>query len=766
MTHRTTEAETRTLKANLLTIGALVTVILVVITSIVFAHNAQTDRPHGFTPVVVRGGGFVTGLTVQGDSMYARTDIGGAYRFDRKNRRWVQMITTASMPSDRRPTDYQVEALGAAPSDPTTVYMLVGSTSDESPGARVLRSHDAGKSWTAHPVGWYVGGNDKWRQSGARIAVDPSDPGTLFVGTRRDGLQVSRDGGESWETAVLPTGLDSTSNLYSIGVSSVLIDQSSSIIDGRHSVVWAGVAGVGLTRSLDGGRTWATVSAFENGFVSDLASMSDGAVVASFYGVGDVSNKSYVRRVNATGEVVDITPPADARWLTLATDPGRPGTLVVAPEAVKKGVGLFTTRNAEAPVPEWTATSTHIADGADGTTWPTESDVFDRLSTGQIRFFDNRIWFAEGMGMWNASPEFSDTIKWRFFSDGIEELLGNSIFKPANGALLTAQWDRGLMRHPDPTDRSPAEGQEAGFPYTSRFGAAWDISASPTDPNFLVVIIDDYQDLTGRTVPERRASGYSTDGGATWHRFAALANGTAPPDLLLGNIAVSAHDSGNLVWIPSNLSGAETKIYYSRDAGATWSMGQLNGIGPEQFLHRKYVQARKILIADPNVQGAFYALGSDDSGRAILWKSADGGASWNIAWLSDPAEDNTSGFKFDSTLVAAGRYLIAAPGGRGGCLYRSQGGTDWEKICSIRDALGIGVGAPIEDGGSAALYSYGTVGGDTGIFRSTDYGTNWDRLSGDPDDMYVGVRAIAGDPMVAGRFYVALAGGGFVVGQF
>jgi len=79
----------------------------------------------------------------------------------------------------------------------------------------------------------------------------------------------------------------------------------------------------------------------------------------------------------------------------------------------------------------------------------------------------------------------------------------------------------------------------------------------------------------------------------------------------------------------------------------------------------------------------------------------------------------------------------------------------------------MGVGAPIAGGnGNAALYSYGTVEGDTGIYRSTDYGSRWERLSGEPNGIYVGIRAIAGDPEIGGRVYVALAGGGFLVGQF
>ena len=171
--------------------------------------------------------------------MYARTDVGGAYRFDRDNQRWEQMLSTSTVTSDRDSSDYQVEALGAAPSDPTTVYLVVGATSENSKGARLLRSQDGGRSWTAHSTEWFVGGNDEYRQSGARIAVDPSDSRVLSVGTRRDGLQLSRDGGGTWEPAMNPPAIDQNSDLYSIGVTSLVIDPSSPVVDGRHSVVWA-----------------------------------------------------------------------------------------------------------------------------------------------------------------------------------------------------------------------------------------------------------------------------------------------------------------------------------------------------------------------------------------------------------------------------------------------------------------------------------------------------------------------------------------------
>ena len=66
--------------------------------------------------------------------------------------------------------------------------------------------------------------------------------------------------------------------------------------------------------------------------------------------------------------------------------------------------------------------------------------------------------------MWRTDASFKDSLPWQFASDGIEEFVGNAVFKPARAPLLTAQWDRGLMRHPDPTNRGPFQRSRGAVP--------------------------------------------------------------------------------------------------------------------------------------------------------------------------------------------------------------------------------------------------------------------------------------------------------------
>ena len=40
----------------------------------------------------IAGGGFVSGIITGDDQMYARTDVGGAYRYDYEQKKWVQLL--------------------------------------------------------------------------------------------------------------------------------------------------------------------------------------------------------------------------------------------------------------------------------------------------------------------------------------------------------------------------------------------------------------------------------------------------------------------------------------------------------------------------------------------------------------------------------------------------------------------------------------------------------------------------------------------------
>src|SRR6478609_9509449 len=177
------------------------------------AHAASRRTPHGehgaqahrWRTAAIGGTGFVTGLlfhpSVKGLA-YARTDIGGAYRWDDRRSRWTALTDHIGW------DDWNllgVEAMAVDPAHPDRLYLALGTYAQEwaSPGA-VLRSDDRGATWARTDLTVRLGANEDGRGCGERLLVDPRDSDTLWLGTRHDGLLRSTDRGATWAPAAFP----------------------------------------------------------------------------------------------------------------------------------------------------------------------------------------------------------------------------------------------------------------------------------------------------------------------------------------------------------------------------------------------------------------------------------------------------------------------------------------------------------------------------------------------------------------------------------
>src|SRR6185437_9194607 len=97
--------------------------------------------------VVILGGGFVSGIVyspVEKDLVYARTDVGGAYRWDPAGKSWVAL--TDQLPRD---TNFLgIESLAADPVDANKVYLAAGEYTGSWVGnGAIMRSTDRGNTW-------------------------------------------------------------------------------------------------------------------------------------------------------------------------------------------------------------------------------------------------------------------------------------------------------------------------------------------------------------------------------------------------------------------------------------------------------------------------------------------------------------------------------------------------------------------------------------------------------------------------------------------
>ena len=104
--------------------------------------------PYTWKSVQMVGGGFVDGIvfhpSVKG-LRYARTDMGGAYRWNDAAKRWEPILWW--VPYDDLNL-MGVESIAVDPNDPNRVYLACGTyTNARTPDGAILRSSDRGKTF-------------------------------------------------------------------------------------------------------------------------------------------------------------------------------------------------------------------------------------------------------------------------------------------------------------------------------------------------------------------------------------------------------------------------------------------------------------------------------------------------------------------------------------------------------------------------------------------------------------------------------------------
>src|SRR3954447_11505862 len=131
--------------------------------------------PYAWKNVVIKGGGFVSGVVMSPalrGLAFARTDVGGAYRFAPATGKWLPVTDWAGH-DDRNLTG--IESIAVDPVAPNRVYVAAGQYVTAGSGV-ILASADMGQTWSRHAIGAPMGGNADGRSMGERLAVDPNLP--------------------------------------------------------------------------------------------------------------------------------------------------------------------------------------------------------------------------------------------------------------------------------------------------------------------------------------------------------------------------------------------------------------------------------------------------------------------------------------------------------------------------------------------------------------------------------------------------------------
>ncbi len=162
---------------------------------------------YDYHSIPIPGGGFVTGLLFhpkQAGLLYARTDVGGVYRYNPENETWLPLMDWV----DAKHEAYmQVMSIALDDEHPERLFAVCGnewSGSRKMPFPRssaLLCSEDYGEHFQIKKVPFMVNGNGPTRSCAEKLEyVD----GKLYYASAEEGLFCSDDLGESWENIPTP----------------------------------------------------------------------------------------------------------------------------------------------------------------------------------------------------------------------------------------------------------------------------------------------------------------------------------------------------------------------------------------------------------------------------------------------------------------------------------------------------------------------------------------------------------------------------------
>lgn len=694
--------------------------------------NLQGSSPYEWKNIEIVGGGFVTGIIThpkQRDLVYARTDIGGAYRWDPKVKRWIPLQDWLTRPDWNL---YGVESLAIDPSNPKKVYIAAGTyTNNWGGNGAILRSGDQGRTWKRTDLPFKNGGNEDGRSIGERLVVDPGDSSIIYFGTRHNGLWKSTDSGATWNQV---KGFPIQGRTNRIGVGWIQFIPGSGKSKTKTIIAGVCVPGTTLWKSDDFGETWSAIPGQPSKLLPHQAKLNSAGELVLVYsdnpGPNGVTEGAVWKHNVKTGGWKEITPerPEDGNrfgYGGVAIDPNNPSTIMVS------------------TLCRWSRHDTVFRSTDGGSSWISLMDISKRDSStapylkwgrsdaefghwiGDVEIDPHnpdRAWYVTGATIWSTDnlrkSDSKQTVNWIPRAHGLEETAVLDLISPTSGAhLVSGLGDIGGFRHDDFT-KSPSHG----------------IWTNPTLSN--TDDLDFAVSMPNRVIRVGRGNGnqfgaVSNDGGTSWVPFK-----TNPPQGTGSGFAAISSDGKRIVWSPNG-----TSPHVTEDFGATW----IKCDGAPQSGQ---------VVSDRVNPNTFYIRSKE-----TLYVSNDGGKTFEKGFDKLPSGDA------GKTVPVLGKQGHLWSGFFANGLYRSvDGGRTFAKVETIDWVEQVGFGKPKTPNAYPTIFVIGRLKGDPGVFRSTDEGKSWVRIN-DAKTGFGTMQVIEGDPRVFGRAYVGTNGRGIVVAE-
>jgi len=707
---------------------------------------APRPMPYQWKSVVIRAGGFVSGLlfsTAKDGLVYARTDVGGAYRSDDSGEHWTAI--TDQFPQSET-TYLGIESLAVDPQDANKLYMAAGMYTAEWGGpSAIFRSNDRGQSFEKTPMPFKMGGNEDGRGAGERLAVDPNLGSVLYFGSRKAGLWRSTDSGVSWARVdSFPVKGVVSGPGASTGITFVVFDSASGTKGNATQAIYVGVSerGAGLYRSTDAGQTWTPVAGGSKTLFPTHAVVDAGKTMYLSYvdnvGPNGIEDGRISRLDLQNGKWKDVSPempgaaPDNRKFGFggLAMDAAHPDTLMVTTiDRWWPSDQIFRTTNGGKSWKEIGPSAVYSALGSPWVYWHKDTCA----GTGWMNsiaidpFHPGKVMYTTGEGIFGSADvtnaDAGKPTHWGFPNEGLEETVVNVVVSPPKGApLVSVVSDIGGFRH-----ESLAVSPQHGF-FTDPFlGTTTGLDFAALAPQVLVRV--------GYGDPKNGArGGYSLDQGQTWKPFA-----SEPPSSHngAGRVAISANGK-TVIWTPEK--GAP---FWTTDWGHSWNVSQ--GVNEKTRVVSDRVNPLKFYSFHTETG---QLLESFDGGHVFAERQAP--VSGRAEWAEIAAMPGREG---DMWISAGDKVYHSTDSGVSFVTLEGM-----EKV----NAIGFGMAGPGQP--TPVVYMNGIAAKQEGIFRSDDAGQSWMRVD-DAQHQFGWKNSITGDPRVFGRLYLATGGRGIIVGE-
>ena len=745
----------------------------------------------------IAGGGFVSGIITGDDQMYARTDVGGAYRYDYEQKKWVQLM---GFLNDADRGFLSVDAMCVDPNDDDTLYLLCGCAYFSDARTAIFRSRDAGETFEEIDVTdlIQVHGNGYGRQCGEAIAVDPDNPDIIYCGgdatAGTSGLIMSEDGGDTWKAVDGYGKLDlfeyeinwptwtehkvkTTAEKYDGGANGV---STITITDGKVFVGTSIKGKANLHVAEVGSDDFKPLSEElpTEQMPSRINLDPDGNLLITYInGLMFDSGTGYAYKYNPkTDELKDITPTTTSNGTAKKLNVGYGGVFSDRHDSNK----LVATTCAQWYSQSWTAdawdrdaiawgdrffksedggeTWTEMTPG-NSTSWggPLEANYLEDGGHSWIRdkaihwsgsiAIDPRnsdqFWVVSGNGVFTCEDTWAECPTIRFAADGIEEVVSlDFISRPGKDPVSVIGDYDGFYHNADgtATQLSPSMAK-----LTTTTASTGGIAYCPANPDVMV------------RLAEGSAMGYYTTDGTTWQEL---------PNVPLSGAkaAINQLEDGTYRILLSS-SG---KISYTDDFGKTWSTASTSdSLSSTIWMcvdekNPQYVYAYGYYYN----QYYFYSKPKADitDARYILMVSDDYGKTFKNAQTICQYDQCDGAYRI--AYLDEGTFAIAA--GYYGAYLVTDYGKTVTKMDSVSYCKTMGYGAAAKDGDPYTLYMYGKPADSDpeGIYRSTDCGKSWVLIN--QNHLYGGTgngNYLVGDMNTFGTVYMSTVGCGIVVGK-